>query len=91
MAKAKGSDLQAQFATAAAEAQKLPKRPDDNTLLNLYALYKQATAGDVAGARPGGLDFVGRAKYDAWAKLKGKTKDEAMQSYITLVEKLKGK
>lgn len=90
MAKPKSPDLQTQFETAAAEAQKLPKRPDDNTLLQLYALYKQATAGSVAGARPGGFDFVGRAKYDAWAKLKGKLKEDAMQEYIALVGKLMG-
>jgi acyl-CoA-binding protein len=85
------NDLKAKFEKAAKEAQALPKRPDDNTLLQLYALYKQSTAGDVAGSRPGGLDFVGRAKYDAWAKLKGKPKDDAMQAYIALVETLKGK
>ena len=81
-------DLKAQFEAAAQEAQKLPSRPDNDTLLKLYALYKQATAGDVSGSRPGFADFVGRAKYDAWAKLKGTTKDAAMQAYIDVVVSL---
>jgi len=83
------SDLQAQFEAAANAAQSLAKRPDNDTLLQLYALYKQATAGDAAGGRPGFTDFVGRAKYDAWAKQKGTSKDNAMQRYIALVESLK--
>lgn len=83
------SDLQAQFEAAANAAQNLAKRPDNDALLRLYALYKQATQGDAAGSRPGLTDFVGRAKYDAWAKLKGTGRDAAMQSYITLVESLK--
>jgi acyl-CoA-binding protein len=83
------ADLKAQFETAAQEAQQLPSRPDNDTLLKLYALYKQATSGDVSGSRPGFTDFVGRAKYDAWAKLKGTTKDAAMQAYIDLVVGLK--
>jgi acyl-CoA-binding protein len=83
------SDLRARFETAAREAQALPKRPDNDTLLKLYALYKQATAGDAAGSRPGFTDFVGRAKYDAWAKLKGSGKDQAMHDYIALIESLR--
>jgi acyl-CoA-binding protein len=83
------ADLKTQFTTAAQEAQALPSKPDNNTLLKLYALYKQATAGDAAGSRPGFADFVGRAKYDAWANLKGTTQENAMQSYIELVERLK--
>lgn len=83
------SDLQAQFEAAANAAQSLAKRPDNDTLLRLYALYKQATVGDASGSRPGFTDFVGRAKYDAWAKLKGTGKDTAMQNYIALVESLK--
>jgi acyl-CoA-binding protein len=83
------SDLHAQFEAAAQAAQNLAKRPDNDTLLQIYALYKQATAGDVGGSRPGFTDFVGRAKYDAWAKLKGTTKDQAMQDYVALVERLK--
>jgi diazepam-binding inhibitor (GABA receptor modulating acyl-CoA-binding protein) len=84
------SDLHSQFIAAAEQAQRLPAKPDNETLLKLYALYKQATAGDVAGSRPGFTDFVGRAKYDAWAKLKGTAQDTAMQSYIDLVARLKG-
>jgi acyl-CoA-binding protein len=84
------SDLKSQFEKAAQEAQKLPKKPDNDTLLRLYALYKQATVGDVSGKRPGFMDMVGQAKYDAWAKVKGTSKESAMQSYIDLVNKLKG-
>ena len=83
------SDLQTQFETAATEVQKLPKRPDDKTLLTLYAFYKQATIGDVSGARPSGFDVVGRSKYDAWAKLKGTSQEMAMQAYIQVVNRLK--
>lgn len=83
------SDLRTRFETAAKEAQTLPKRPDNDTLLKLYALYKQATAGDASGSRPGFTDFVGRAKYDAWAALKGSAKEQAMRDYVALVESLK--
>ena len=83
------SDLKAQFEQAAQDVQKLPKKPDDKTLLSLYAFYKQATVGDVQGNRPGGFDIVGKSKYDAWAKLKGAAKEEAMQQYVDLVESLK--
>ncbi len=81
--------LKDQFEAAAAAVQKLAKRPDDATLLKLYSLYKQATAGDVSGSRPGFIDFVGRAKHDAWAELRGTTKDDAMRTYIALVTKLR--
>jgi diazepam-binding inhibitor (GABA receptor modulator, acyl-CoA-binding protein) len=84
------SDLKAQFETAAQEVQRLPKKPDNDTLLRLYAYYKQATTGDVTGKRPGFMDMVGQAKYDAWAKVKGTSKEAAMQAYIDLVAKLKG-
>lgn len=83
------TDLQSQFEQATKDAQKLPSRPDNETLLKLYALYKQATTGDVRGSRPGLLDMVGRAKYDAWAKIKGMSSDTARQSYVDLVTKLK--
>ena len=83
------SDLNSRFETAAEDVQHLPERPDQKTLLKLYALYKQATGGDATGDRPGFMDFVGRAKYDAWAEHKGKTSDEAMQAYIDFVERLK--
>jgi diazepam-binding inhibitor (GABA receptor modulating acyl-CoA-binding protein) len=82
-------DLRAQFEAAAQAAQNLPKRPDNETLLRIYALYKQATVGDAMGARPGFADFVGRAKYDAWAKLKGTAKERAMQEYIALVDNVR--
>jgi len=82
-------DLQARFEQAAKDALNLPSRPDNDTLLKLYAYYKQATAGDVQGKRPGFTDFAGRAKYDAWKKLKGMSQDVAMEHYIELVEKLK--
>ncbi len=83
------SDLKTQFETAAEEAKQLPSRPDNNTLLRLYALYKQAMVGDVAGKRPGFTNPVGRAKYDAWAKEEGTSKEDAMQAYIDLVQNLK--
>jgi acyl-CoA-binding protein len=84
-------DLTAQFQAASDEVTKLSKAPDNMVKLDLYALYKQATAGDVQGSRPGMIDFVGRAKYDKWAEHKGKTLDEAKQAYISLVEDLKAK
>ena len=67
---------------------KLPERPENDTLLKLYALYKQATQGDVTGEPPGGFDFVRRAKFDAWNKLKGTAAESAMQQYIDLVASL---
>ena len=82
------SNLAAGFEKAAADVKGLSKRPDNNTLLELYAFHKQAKNGDVTGKRPGFTNMVGRAKYDAWAKLKGTGKDTAMQSYIDLVERL---
>lgn len=84
------SDLKAAFAQAAEESKNLPNRPDNDTMLKLYALYKQASNGDVQGSRPGFTDFVGRAKYDAWTKIKGMGQEAAMQEYIDLVNKLKG-
>ena len=83
------SDLKAKFEKAVADSKTLSERPDNQTLLKLYALYKQASAGDVEGKRPGFTDMVGRAKYDAWAAVKGKSADEAMQDYIDLIESLK--
>jgi acyl-CoA-binding protein len=81
-------ELQQQFESAVARSKELTKRPDNEELLQLYSLYKQATEGDVSGERPGGFDFKAIAKYDTWADLKGKPKDQAMQEYISLVEKL---
>ncbi len=83
------ADLQAQFETATQEVQKLSKKPGNDVLLKLYAYYKQATVGDVSGSRPGMTDFAGRAKYDAWARVKGTGRDQAMQAYIELAAKLK--
>ena len=83
------SDLKAEFEKAAASAQNLTKRPDNDTLLKMYSLFKQGSQGDVAGSRPGFTNPVGRAKYDAWAGLKGTSKDDAMQQYIDLIAKLK--
>ena len=82
-------EIRTRFETATQEVQDVEERPDQETLLELYALYKQATKGDVSGKRPGRFNMVGRAKYDAWAKQKGVPQVEAMQQYIDLVEKLK--
>ncbi|MCL4835575.1 MAG: acyl-CoA-binding protein [Caldilineaceae bacterium] len=82
------TELQTRFEQAAAAAQKLASRPDNDTLLQLYALYKQATSGDASGKRPGLFDVVGRAKFDAWAGHKGLDKATAMQQYIDLISKL---
>ena len=83
------SELKNQFEAAVADSKKLPERPSNDVLLQLYALYKQSTDGDVEGKRPGFTDMVGRAKYDAWAALKGKSTNEAMQEYVDLIEGLK--
>jgi acyl-CoA-binding protein len=82
--------LQEQFDQAQADSKNLSERPDNMTLLKIYALYKQASAGDVDGKRPGFTDMVGRAKFDAWDGLKGTSKEEAMQQYVDLIEELKG-
>ncbi len=81
-------ELQQQFESAVTRSKELTKRPSNEELLQLYGLFKQATDGDVNGERPGGFDFKAIAKYDAWAELKGKPKDEAKMEYISLVEKL---
>ena len=83
------ADLKAAFEKAVAESKQLPEKPDNMTLLKIYALYKQASAGDVDGKRPGFTDMVGRAKWDAWNELKGQSQDEARQAYIDLIEDLK--
>lgn len=83
------SDLKARFEQAVAESKSLPEKPDNMTLLKIYALYKQATAGDVDGSRPGFTDMVGRAKWDAWNALKGQSSEQAMQEYVDLIESLK--
>jgi acyl-CoA-binding protein len=83
------ANLKAAFEKAVADSKKLPEKPDNMTLLKIYALYKQASAGDVDGKRPGFTDMVGRAKWDAWNGLKGKSAAEAMQEYVDLIESLK--
>lgn len=83
------SDPEKRFKEAAEQAQNLPERPDDDTLLKLYALYKQGSEGDVSGEKPGFFDFVGVAKYEAWEKFSGMPREEAMQKYIDLVESLR--
>ena len=81
--------LKASFDAAVAASKQLPDKPDNMTLLKIYSLYKQSSEGDAEGKRPGFTDMVGRAKYDAWAAVKGKSKDEAMQEYVDLIESLK--
>ena len=81
-------NLQEQFEQAAIEVKQLPSKPSNTDLLELYGLFKQGTEGDVTGERPGGMDFKGAAKFDAWEKQKGKTKEQSMQAYIDLVKKL---
>jgi acyl-CoA-binding protein len=83
------SNLKKKFEAAAADSKKLPERPSNDVLLQLYALYKQGSEGDVEGKRPGFTDMVGRAKYDAWAAVKGTEAEDAMQQYIDLVKSLK--
>jgi carboxylesterase len=83
------SKLEAAFDNAAAMSKTLRHAPDNETLLALYSLYKQAGSGDVAGERPGALDVINRAKFDAWAKRKGTSHDDAMRAYVDLVTKLK--
>jgi acyl-CoA-binding protein len=82
------ADLQARFEAAVANSKNLSERPDNATLLKIYALYKQATQGDNAEKKPGFSDMVGRAKWDAWNGVKGTSKDEAMQQYVDLIESL---
>jgi diazepam-binding inhibitor (GABA receptor modulating acyl-CoA-binding protein) len=76
------------FEDAQRRVKELKSAPDTNELLELYALYKQGTAGDATGARPGMMDFKGRAKWDAWASKKGTAKDAAMEAYVALVDRL---
>ena len=83
------ADLKTSFDKAVADSKKLPEKPDNATLLQIYALYKQASGGDVEGKRPGFTDMVGRAKWDAWNAVKGKDAKAAMQEYVDLVESLK--
>lgn len=83
------SDLNSDFEQAAKDVKTLTERPDNDTLLRLYALYKQGSEGDVNGPKPGFFDFVGTAKYEAWAKLKGTGSDDAKKKYVDLVKRLR--
>jgi len=82
------SDLNTDFEAAVANSKKLSERPDNATLLKIYGLYKQATEGDNTAKKPGFSDLVGRAKWDAWAALKGVSADDAKRQYIELIESL---
>ncbi len=82
------SDLQAEFDRAVADSRKLDQRPDNPTLLKIYGLYKQGTSGDVAVAKPGFSDLVGRAKWDAWNAVKGMPQEDAMRAYVALIRSL---
>jgi diazepam-binding inhibitor (GABA receptor modulator, acyl-CoA-binding protein) len=81
-------ELQQQFESAVARSKELTQRPSNQELLDLYALFKQASEGDASGDRPGGFDFKAIAKYDAWAERKGKSKEDAMKEYVALMDTL---
>lgn len=82
------ADLKKQFEAAAANSKNLSERPDNNTMLKIYALYKQASVGDNTEKKPGFVDMVGRAKWDAWNGVKGVSTKDAMQQYVDLIESL---
>jgi len=82
------TDLDTRFQQASEAVKKLPSRPDNDSMLKLYALFKQGSSGDVSGAKPGFFDFVGVAKYEAWEKLRGLSADDAKSQYIELVKQL---
>lgn len=81
--------LKKKFEAAAADSKNLSERPDNATLLKIYSLYKQGSIGDNEEKKPGFTDMVGRAKWDAWDKLKGMSQDDAMKKYVELIESLK--
>lgn len=81
-------ELKEQFDNAVVNSKAFTKRPSNEELLQLYSLFKQATEGDVTGDRPGGFDFKAIAKFDAWEEQKGKSKEQAMQEYVSLVQRL---
>ncbi|MEI8257839.1 MAG: acyl-CoA-binding protein [Deltaproteobacteria bacterium] len=81
-------ELTERFADAQSRIKTLSKAPSNDDLLELYALYKQATVGDATGSRPGMFDLTGRAKFDAWTKRKGLTRDDAMQKYVATVDRV---
>ena len=84
------TEINSLFEQAIAASKSLASRPDNDTLLQLYALFKQGSSGDVSVDKPGFFDFVATAKYEAWEKIKGLSSDDAMQQYIELVKKLGG-
>lgn len=81
--------LEEQFQSAAEESKNLKNRPDNDTLLEIYSYFKQATEGDVTGKKPGAFDFVARAKYEAWEARKGMSREVAMKAYVKLIDHLK--
>jgi acyl-CoA-binding protein len=81
--------LEEQFRQAATDSKELPQRPDDDTLLEIYSYFKQATEGDVTGKKPGAFDFVARAKYEAWEARRGMSRETAMKAYVKLINHLK--
>lgn len=83
------SEMNERFEQAAANIKQLPEKPDNDTLLKLYALYKQGSEGDVSGDKPGFFDFVGVAKYEAWESLAGTPQEEAQRQYVELVDALR--
>ena len=84
------TEINSQFEQAAIAVKSLPERPDNDTMLQLYALFKQGSSGDVSGDKPGFFDFVATAKYEAWEGIKGLSRDDAKNQYIDLVRKLGG-
>lgn len=82
------ANLKTKFEAAVANSKSLTERPDNSTLLKIYALYKQATAGDNTEKKPGFVDMVGRAKWDAWNGVKGVSSEDAMKQYVSLIESL---
>jgi acyl-CoA-binding protein len=84
------ADLQQQFEQAARDIKTLDERPDNDTMLRLYGLFKQGSEGDVKGDKPGFFDFVGAAKYEAWEKMRGTSQEQARKKYVDLVKKLVG-
>jgi diazepam-binding inhibitor (GABA receptor modulating acyl-CoA-binding protein) len=85
------TEINSRFEQASIAAKSLPERPDNDTMLQLYSLYKQGSAGDVSGSKPGFFDFVATAKYEAWEKIKGLSQDDAKNQYVDLVQNLGGK
>jgi diazepam-binding inhibitor (GABA receptor modulating acyl-CoA-binding protein) len=85
------TEINSRFEQAGIAAKSLPERPDNDTMLQLYSLYKQGSAGDVSGSKPGFFDFVATAKYEAWEKIKGLSQDDAKNQYVDLVQNLGGK